>query len=187
LESFVHPHDKSSEPAGTEDVITQRELASQLIFQRAEFPHRQSLWERYKKGAQIEPGPLTIVHPYVDLGPFIIPTSEGTRRAEEVRHSIRQANLALEEIERGGSINQFSKASQQITARTWEALQERRTASLQARNWSGFRALVRDHLYACELTWMLWATNKCIAYRLAWLGSKAFGAACARAVSLAPV
>lgn len=179
------PEDRSSEPGRTEDVITQRELASQLIFQNAEYPHKQLLWERYQKGAQIEPGPLTIVHPYVDLGPFIIPTSEGTKRADEVRKSIRDANLALHEIGHGGAASEFSQASRQLTARAWEAVRARRSASLHARNWHGFRGLVRDHLYASELSFILWVASQLVTCQLYWLGTKAFDIGSSRAVALA--
>ena len=169
------------------DTITQKELARQLIFQNVEYPSRTSLLERFRNGAEIEPGPLTIVQPYVDLGPFIIPTSEGTRRAEQVRQSIREANLALQDIGQPGSTAEFSRATQRIGARVWEAVLERRNASLQARNWSGFRARVRDHLYACEVTWLLWAATKCVGYRCEWLAREVFCQASIRANALASV
>jgi hypothetical protein len=176
-----------SKKTSSEDLITQQEMASQLIFQKVEYPSRTSLLERFKNGAQIEPGPLTIVQPYFDLGPFIIPSSEATRRAEQVRQCIREANLALEEIDQQGSAAEFCRVTQQMRARVWEAVLERRNASLQARNWDGFRARVRDHLYACEVSWMLWAATKCAALGLRRLGKEAFGIASAQATALASI
>lgn len=169
------------------DIITQRELASQLIFQNAEYSSRASLLKRYSRGAQIEPGPLTIVKPYFDLGPFIIASSEATRRAEQVRQYILDAALVFEKEDFNHSASEFSHVSQQITARVWEAVLERRKLSLQARNWCNFRMSVRDHLYACEVTWMLWVAARCAACGCTWLGRRAFGVASIRAVALAYV
>jgi hypothetical protein len=169
------------------DLITQQELASQLIFQNAEYPSRASLLERFKNGAQIEPGPLTIVQPYFDLGPFIIPASGATRRAEQVRQCIRDAVRALNAIDQPDSAHEFRQVAQQIAARVWETVLERRNASLQARDWSGFRGRVRDSVYACEVTWMLWAATKCVALGFGRLGREAFGVASARASALASI
>lgn len=174
-----------SSPAPTADVITQREMASQLIFQNAEYPPRTSLLERFRNGAQLEPGPLTIVQPYFDFGPFIVPTSEGTKRAEQIRQSIRAANAALGDAEGHGSATEFSRRAHQIANYVWQTVQERRNASLHARNWTGLRSRVRDELYACQVSCMLWTASKCVAYRFRWLGEKAFGVASERATALA--
>jgi hypothetical protein len=178
---------KESKRPSTRDVITQEEMASLLIFQNVEYPSRASLLQRFHDGAQIEPGPLTIVQPYVDLGPFIIPSTESTRRAEQIRQCLRDARLALAEMDQQSSANEFSRAAQQVTARVWEAVLERRNASLQARNWSGFGARVRDNIYACQVTWMLWAAAKCVNYGLRQLGEQSLGIASARAAELASI
>ena len=123
--------------------------------------------------------------PYFDLGPFIIASSEATRRAEQVRQYILDAALAFERGRFSESASEFNRVAQQITARVWEAVLERRKISLDARDWSDFRARVRDHLYACEVTWMLWVAAKCAACECRWLGKRAFGVASLRAAALA--
>ncbi|MGA8025974.1 MAG: hypothetical protein WB992_02435 [Bryobacteraceae bacterium] len=174
-----------SRPPSTGDVITQQELAAQLIFQNVEYPSRASLMERFQNGAQIEPGPLTIVQPYFDLGPFIIPAFDNTRRAAQIRQCIHDANRALSDIDEHDSADEFRRIAPQIAARIKELIEARNNASFRARNWDGFRARVRDQVYACEITWMLWAATKCVGYGLTSLAVKTFGIACARATILA--
>jgi hypothetical protein len=182
----VNPQEANESKLGARgDVITQKELASQLVFQNIEYPLRTSLLVRFRHGARIEPGPLTMVQPYFDFGPFIIPSSESTLRAERIRQCLHTARLALEEIDRRSSVSEFSQAAQEIRARVWETVLERRNASMQARNWGGLHARVRDSIYAWEVTWMLWAATKCVIYGFGWLGAEMLGIVSARASALA--
>jgi hypothetical protein len=168
-----------------EDVITQQELAAQLIFQNVEYPSRTALLRRFHNGARIEPGPLTIVHPYEDLGPFIVPVYDATRRSAEVRQHIQDASRALSGTGENDESEEFRRVARLLAQSIREIVAERNSASYRARNWEGFSRRVRDQIYAREITFMLWAAGTCVGYGLTRLALKAFGAASWRATEFA--
>ena len=177
--------DSESKPAVTGDVITQQELAAQLIFQNVEYPSRTALMKRFQNGARIEPGPLTIVQPYLDLGPFIIPVYDANRRSAEVCQYIQDAHRALRESDGETGRVEFRRASHLLAQSVRAILEERNSAAYRARNWDAFSARVRDRVYACEITFMLWAAGSCIGYGLTRLARQAFGVASVRATAFA--
>lgn len=177
--------DSESRPPATGDVITQQELAAQLIFQNVEYPSRTALMQRFQNGARIEPGLLTIVQPYFDLGPFIIPTTAATRRSAEIRQHIHDANLALNETDEQHAREEFRRVAHRLADCVRATLEERQSASYRARNWNGLSLRVRDRIYAGQITFMLWAAATFVGYGLTRLALKAFGVASARATVFA--
>ncbi len=177
--------DSETRPPVSGDVITQQELAAQLIFQNVEYPSRTALMRRFQNGARIEPGPLTIVRPYFDLGPFIVPVSDASRRSAEIRQHIHDANLALTESAEQHAREEFRRVAHRLAVCVRATLEERQSASYRARNWNGFSARVRDRIYAGQITFMLWAAATFVGYGLTHLALKAFGVASARATVFA--
>lgn len=167
--------------------ITQKQAQELHMAEELTNPATLAIRALLESGAEIEltgePTDYIVQIPKKAGDRFVVPYSDAGLRAHRLRESVSRAKRFLYEAD-SGSTHDFHRATNEISALVRETVVRRRIDGLEAQNWSGILVGLRDHAYAIEIEFMLWAARTCAAQDLTWLSTRMFGVAAARACAL---